>query len=418
MEPRFIYCDQFIFKVQEFAIIKNKIKIINVYLYGGIVVKKIAILGSTGSIGTQTLEIVRENPDLQVVGLAAGNNVELLEKQIREFKPRLVSLQSEKACKELAERTKDIQVEIVPGMDGLIQIAQMEESEVLVTAIVGMIGIRPTIAAIQKKKDIALANKETLVTAGHIIMPMAAEYGVSILPVDSEHSAIFQSMQGENKNRIDKLLITASGGPFRGKTKDQLENIQVEDALKHPNWSMGNKITIDSATLVNKGLEVMEAKWLFDMDLDRIQIVVHPQSIIHSMVQYVDGGIIAQLGTPDMKLPIQYALFYPDRRPMNGKRVDFYELGSISFEKPDIETFTGLKLALEAAKQGGSVPTVFNAANEKAVSLFLNRKIKFLQIPEVIGQCMEAHKRIENPIVADILDTEQATYEFIQSKYN
>lgn len=380
--------------------------------------KKIAILGSTGSIGTQTLEIVRENPDLQVVGLAAGNNVELLEKQIREFKPRLVSLQSEKACKELAERIKDIQVEIVPGMEGLIQIAEMEESEVLVTAIVGMIGIRPTIAAIQKKKDIALANKETLVTAGHIIMPMAAEYGVSILPVDSEHSAIFQSMQGENKNRVDKLLITASGGPFRGKTKEQLENIQVEDALKHPNWSMGNKITIDSATLVNKGLEVMEAKWLFDMDLDRIQIVVHPQSIIHSMVQYVDGGIIAQLGTPDMKLPIQYALFYPDRRPMNGKRVDFYELGSITFEKPDIETFTGLKLALQAAKQGGSIPTVFNAANEKAVSLFLNRKIRFLQIPEVIGQCMEAHKRIENPTVADILDTEQATYEFIQSKYN
>lgn len=380
--------------------------------------KKIAILGSTGSIGTQTLEIVRENPDLQVVGLAAGNNVELLEKQIREFKPRLVSLQSKKACKELAERIKDIQVEIVPGMEGLIQIAEMEESEVLVTAIVGMIGIRPTIAAIQKKKDIALANKETLVTAGHIIMPMAAEYGVSILPVDSEHSAIFQSMQGENKNRVDKLLITASGGPFRGKTKEQLENIQVEDALKHPNWSMGNKITIDSATLVNKGLEVMEAKWLFDMDLDRIQIVVHPQSIIHSMVQYVDGGIIAQLGTPDMKLPIQYALFYPDRRPMNGKRVDFYELGSITFEKPDIETFTGLKLALQAAKQGGSIPTVFNAANEKAVSLFLNRKIRFLQIPEVIGQCMEAHKRIENPTVADILDTEQATYEFIQSKYN
>lgn len=380
--------------------------------------KKIAILGSTGSIGTQTLEIVRENMDLQVVGLAAGNNVDLLEKQIREFRPRLVSLQSEKACKELAERTKDVEVEIIPGMDGLIQIAEMEESEVLVTAIVGMIGIRPTIAAIQKKKDIALANKETLVTAGHIIMPMAAEYGVSILPVDSEHSAIFQSMQGENKKRIDKLLITASGGPFRGKTRQQLENIQVEDALKHPNWSMGNKITIDSATLVNKGLEVMEAKWLFDMDLDRIQIVVHPQSIIHSMVQYVDGGIIAQLGTPDMKLPIQYALFYPDRRPMNGKKVDFYELGSITFEKPDIETFTGLKLALEAAKQGGSVPTVFNAANEKAVSLFLNRKIRFLQIPEVIGQCMEAHKRIENPTVADILDTEQATYEFIQSKFN
>ena len=280
-----------------------------------------------------------------------------------------------------------------------------------------MIGIRPTIAAIKKKKDIALANKETLVTAGHIIMPLAAQMGVSILPVDSEHSAIFQSMQGENKERISKLLITASGGPFRGKTKEELTNIQVEDALKHPNWSMGSKITIDSATLVNKGLEVMEAKWLFDVDLDRIQVVVHPQSIIHSMVEYVDGGIIAQLGTPDMKLPIQYALFYPDRRPMNGKRVDFYELGNITFEKPDMETFTGLQLALRAAREGGSMPTVFNAANEKAVSLFLNRKIRFLEIPEIIEMCMDAHKRIENPDVAEILEAEKATYELIQSKW-
>lgn len=290
----------------------------------------------------------------------------------------------------------------------------MEESEILVTAIVGMIGIRPTIAAINRHKDIALANKETLVTAGHIIMPLAAKMGVSILPVDSEHSAIFQSMQGENKDRVSRLLITASGGPFRGRTRQQLENVQPEDALKHPNWSMGNKITIDSATLVNKGLEVMEAKWLFDMDLDRIQVVVHPQSIIHSMVEYVDGGIIAQLGTPDMKLPIQYALFYPDRRPMAGKRVDFYELGSITFEKPDMETFTGLKLAMRAAAEGGSMPTVFNAANEKAVSLFLNRKIHFLQIPEIIEMCMEHHRKIENPDVDTILDTEQETYERIR----
>ncbi len=378
--------------------------------------KKLAILGSTGSIGTQTLEIVRENADLQVVALAAGTNVELLEKQVREFNPRLVCMQTEEACKDLAVRLQDIQVEIVCGMDGLIQIAEMEESEILVTAIVGMIGIRPTIAAIKKKKDIALANKETLVTAGHIIMPLAEEMGVSILPVDSEHSAIFQSMQGENKERIHKLLITASGGPFRGRTREQLANIQVEDALKHPNWAMGSKITIDSATLVNKGLEVMEAKWLFDMDLDRIQVVVHPQSIIHSMVEYVDGGIIAQLGTPDMKLPIQYALFYPDRRPMAGKRVDFYELGSITFEKPDMETFTGLKLAMRAAREGGSMPTVFNAANEKAVSLFLNRKIRFLQIPEVIEMCMDSHKRIANPDVNQILTAEQEAYDLIRAK--
>lgn len=380
--------------------------------------KRIAILGSTGSIGTQTLEIVRDNPDLQVVGLAAGANIDLLEKQVREFQPRLVSLQSEADCKELKTRLADsrIDVQVIPGMEGLLAIAEMEESEILVTAIVGMIGIRPTIAAINKKKDIALANKETLVTAGHIIMPLAAEKGVSILPVDSEHSAIFQSLQGENRERVSKLLITASGGPFRGRTREDLEKVQLEDALKHPNWSMGHKITIDSATLVNKGLEVMEAKWLFDMDLDRIQVVVHPQSIIHSMVEYVDGGIIAQLGTPDMKLPIQYALFYPDRRPMVGKRVDFYELGTITFERPDLETFTGLKLAMRAATEGGSVPTVFNAANEKAVSLFLNRKIRFLQIPEIIEMCMDAHKKIENPDVEEILGTEQETYEMIQSK--
>ncbi len=377
-------------------------------------VKKIAILGSTGSIGTQTLEIVRDNPDLQVVGLAAGANIDELERQVREFQPRLVSLRSEADCRELRMRLADMEVQVIPGMEGLLQIAEMEESEILVTAIVGMIGIRPTIAAINRHKDIALANKETLVTAGHIIMPLAAKMGVSILPVDSEHSAIFQSMQGENKDRVSRLLITASGGPFRGRTRQQLENVQPEDALKHPNWSMGNKITIDSATLVNKGLEVMEAKWLFDMDLDRIQVVVHPQSIIHSMVEYVDGGIIAQLGTPDMKLPIQYALFYPDRRPMAGKRVDFYELGSITFEKPDMETFTGLKLAMRAAAEGGSMPTVFNAANEKAVSLFLNRKIHFLQIPEIIQMCMEHHRKIENPDVDTILDTEQETYERIR----
>ena len=379
--------------------------------------KKIAILGSTGSIGTQTLEIVRENPDLQVVGLAAGANIDLLERPVREFQPGLVSLESEADCRELRMRLADMEVQVIPGMEGLLAIAEMEESEILVTAIVGMIGIRPTIAAINKKKDIALANKETLVTAGHIIMPIARRMGVSILPVDSEHSAIFQSMQGENKDRVNRLLITASGGPFRGRSRQELETVQLEDALRHPNWSMGRKITIDSATLVNKGLEVMEAKWLFDMDLDRIQVVVHPQSIIHSMVEYVDGGIMAQLGMPDMKLPIQYALFYPDRRPMAGKRVDFFELGSITFERPDTETFAGLRLAMRAAEEGGSVPTVFNAANEKAVSLFLDRKIRFLQIPEMIEMCMEHHRKIEDPGVEEILNTEQETYELIQSKF-
>lgn len=379
--------------------------------------KKIAILGSTGSIGTQTLEIVRDNPDLQVVGLAAGTNIELLEKQVREFQPRLVSLQNEADCRVLKTKLADMDVQIIPGMEGLLAIAEMEEAQTLVTAIVGMIGIRPTIAAIKKGKDIALANKETLVTAGHIIMPLADEMGVSILPVDSEHSAIFQSMQGAQADRVSKLLITASGGPFRGRTRQELEQVRLEDALKHPNWSMGHKITIDSATLVNKGLEVIEAKWLFGVDLDQIQVVVHPQSIIHSMVEYVDGGIIAQLGTPDMKLPIQYALFYPDRRPMAGKRVDFYELGSITFEKPDLETFVGLKLAMRAASEGGSVPTVFNAANERAVSLFLNRKIRFLQIPEIIEMCMDVHRRIESPNVEEILRTEQETYELIHAKY-
>lgn len=375
--------------------------------------KKIAILGSTGSIGTQTLEIVRTNQDLQVAALAAGSSVEKMEAQIREFHPLVAGMWSEEAAAELKSRVADLPVKVVSGMDGLLEIAVLPQADVLVTAIVGMIGIRPTIAAIRAKKTIALANKETLVTAGHIIMPLAAECGVSILPVDSEHSAIFQSMNGEPEHRISKILLTASGGPFRGRTRKELENIQVEDALKHPNWSMGRKITIDSSTLVNKGLEVMEAKWLFGVDLDRIQVVVHPQSIIHSMVEYVDGAIIAQLGTPDMKLPIQYALFYPDRRPMEGKRVDFFSLGQISFEKPDQETFRGLQLAYDAAKAGGSMPTVYNAANEKAVGLFLDRKISYLQIPELIEASMNRHKVIFSPTVEEILDTEQEAYETI-----
>lgn len=376
--------------------------------------KKIAVLGSTGSIGTQTLEIVRAYPEeLEIVALAAGSNVSLMEEQIREFHPKYAAMWSEKAAQELRMRLADLPITVLCGMDGLLQIAELEQAEVLVTAIVGMIGIRPTIAAIKKGKTIALANKETLVTAGHIIMPLAKQMGVSILPVDSEHSAIFQSLNGEKKEQVSKILLTASGGPFRGRSREELASMKVEDALHHPNWSMGRKITIDSSTLVNKGLEVMEAKWLFDVGLDQIQVVVHPQSIIHSMVEYVDGGIIAQLGTPDMKLPIQYALFYPDRRPMEGKRVNFYELGQLTFEKPDLNTFTGLKLAFEASEIGGSMPTVYNAANEKAVSLFLDRKISFLQITELIQASMEAHRVIEMPNVEQILETEAETYESI-----
>ena len=379
--------------------------------------KKIAILGSTGSIGTQTLEVARENGDIQVLGLAAGNNIKLLETQIREFKPRLVAVWKEEKAKELRELVKDLEVKVVYGMEGLLEVARMEETEILVTAIVGMIGIRPTIEAIKAGKDIALANKETLVTAGHIIMPLAREHQVSILPVDSEHSAIFQSLQGNQRGELHKILLTASGGPFRGKKREDLVNIQVEDALKHPNWEMGRKITIDSSTLVNKGLEVIEAKWLFDVDIEQIQVVVHPQSIIHSMVEYVDGAIMAELGTPDMKLPIQYALYYPERRFLPGERVDFYTLSQLTFEKPDLDTFYGLRLAFEAGKAGGSLPTVYNAANELAVSKFLERKIGYLQIPEIIETCMAAHKNILNPSVEEILQTEQAVYEQIESRW-
>lgn len=375
--------------------------------------KKIAILGSTGSIGTQTLDIVRYNPDLKVTALAAGSSVALMEKQVREFGPRLAVMWNEEAAAQLKERLADTFVKVSYGMEGLIEAAVLKESEVLVTAIVGMIGIRPTIAAIRAGKTIALANKETLVTAGHIIMPLAEQYRVPILPVDSEHSAIFQSMNGEPKDRIAKILLTASGGPFRGRSREELAGIRPEDALKHPNWSMGRKITIDSSTLVNKGLEVMEAKWLFGAELSGIQVVVHPQSIIHSMVEYVDGGIMAQLGTPDMKLPIQYALFYPDRRPMEGKKLDFYELGQLTFEKPDTDTFRGLALAYEAARAGGSMPTVYNAANEKAVSLFLDGRIGYLQITELIEASMRHHKTIENPDVEQILRTEAETYDYI-----
>ncbi len=377
--------------------------------------KKIGILGSTGSIGTQTLEIVRSNEDLQVTALAAGSNVREMERQIREFSPRYAVMWAPEAADELKKKVADTGTKVLQGMDGLLEIAVMEQMDVLVTAIVGMIGIRPTIAAIQAGKTIALANKETLVTAGHIIMPLAAEKKVSILPVDSEHSAIFQSMHGENKDRVRKILLTASGGPFRGKKREELLDITVEDALRHPNWSMGRKITVDSSTLVNKGLEVIEAKWLFGVEPEDIQVVVHPQSIIHSMVEYADGGIMAQLGMPDMKLPIQYALFYPDRRPMEGKRVDFYQLSSMNFEKPDTETFRGLSMAYDAVAKGGSMPTVYNAANEKAVALFLERQIRFLEIYDLIQGAMEQHKVIQNPSVEEILETEAAIYEYIDA---
>ena len=379
--------------------------------------KNIAILGSTGSIGTQTLDVVRANEDLEVVGLSAGSNVEKLEEQIREFRPKLVAVWKDEAARDLAVRVKDLNVKIVSGMGGLIELARMKESDILVTAIVGMIGIRPTMEGILAGKDIALANKETLVTAGHLIMPLAKECGVNILPVDSEHSAIFQALHGEKRAEVHKLLITASGGPFRGRKTRDLEKVTLEDTLKHPNWVMGQKITVDSATLVNKGLEVMEARWLFNVDLDHIQVVVQPQSIIHSMVEFKDGAVMAQLGTPDMRLPIQYALCYPERRYLAGDRLDFHMLKQITFEEPDRETFKGLPMAIEASARGGSMPTVFNAANELAVRKFLQRKIGFLDIYEIIGQSMSRHTVTENPDLDQILEIEKETYQWIESRW-
>lgn len=377
-------------------------------------IKKISVLGSTGSIGTQTLEIARYNQDIGITALAAGSNVELLEKQVREFHPKIACLWKEEAARELKRRIRDLDVKVVSGMEGLMEAACEPEAQIVVTAVVGMIGIRPTIAAMEAGKDIALANKEALVTAGHIIMPLAKEKGVKILPVDSEHSAIFQCLQGAGENRIHKILLTASGGPFRGRSREQLAGVQPEDALKHPNWSMGRKITIDSSTMVNKGLEVMEAHWLFDVDMDQVQVVIQPASVIHSMIEYEDGAVIAQLGTPDMKLPIQYALYYPERRFLPGDRLDFTKLKEITFDEPDMETFRGLKLAYEAGKAGGSLPTVFNAANELAVSLFLEKKIPYLAITDLIQGAMENHKRKAAPNVDQILAAEQEAYDFIR----
>ena len=377
--------------------------------------KKIAILGSTGSIGTQTLDVVRAHSDeLEVVALAAGSNKERLKEQIREFHPELVSLSDERKAQELKEELAGEAVEVVCGMDGLIEVAGIDSADVVVTAVVGMMGILPTMEAIRKGKDIALANKETLVTAGHLIIPMAREYGVSILPVDSEHSAIFQCLQGEPKKALDKILLTASGGPFRGKSAEFLETVTLEDALNHPNWSMGPKITIDSSTMVNKGLEVMEAKWLFGVDYSQIEVVIQPQSIIHSMVQYIDGAVIAQLGTPDMRVPIAYALFYPERRRLPGDRLDFSKLSQITFEKPDYKVFRGLSLAIEAGKTGGTMPTVFNAANERAVAKFLKGEIKYTDIVRSIEKCMDAHKVSAHPDLEEILATEQWVYSVLQ----
>ena len=379
--------------------------------------KKIAILGSTGSIGTQTLDVVRANGDIEVLGISAGRNVKMLEEQAREFHPKLIAVWDENAAKDLAVRLQDMDVKVVSGMDGLLELARMPETDILVTAVVGMIGIRPTMEGIKAGKDIALANKETLVTAGHLIIPMAKEYGVQILPVDSEHSAIFQALHGEKREQVEKLLITASGGPFRGRKRDELKNVTLADTLKHPNWVMGQKITVDSATLVNKGLEVMEAKWLFDVDLDHIQVVVQPKSIIHSMVEFKDGAVMAQLGTPDMRLPIQYALYYPERRYLEGERLDFHKLKEITFEDPDMETFLGLPMAMDAARAGGSMPTVFNAANELAVKKFLQEKIGFLDIYEIIGQSMDRHQVIANPDLDEILAVEAETYKWIESRW-
>lgn len=379
--------------------------------------KNIAIIGSTGSIGTQTLDIVRANDDLRVVAIAAGSNDKLLIEQAREFRPQLVGIWDENKARVIREALSEFNIKVVSGMDGLLEIARCEQAEILVTAIVGMIGLRPTIEAIKAGKDIALANKETLVTAGHIIMPLAKEMGVSILPVDSEHSAIFQCIHGEKNNKISRLLITASGGPFRGKNTEFLKNVKPADALKHPNWSMGRKITIDSATLVNKGLEVIEAKWLFDVAVDDIEVVVQPQSIIHSMVEFEDGSVKAQLGTPDMKLPIQYALYYPERRYLAGDRLDFSAMSGIEIAKPDRDTFKGLDFAYSAIKTGGSMPTVFNAANEKAVAMFLDEKIGFLDIYRIIDMCMNKHNTIDKPELEDILETERWTYEYIEKEF-
>ncbi len=380
--------------------------------------KKISVLGSTGSIGTQTLSVISENPDLEVVALAAKSNTELLEKQIRRFHPLIVCVYDDERARDLRERVRDLPVKITSGMDGLTEAAAIPEAQMTVTALVGMIGIRPTIAAIEAHKDIALANKETLVTAGHLIMPLAKENGVSIIPVDSEHSAIFQCMRGEDERTVRKILLTASGGPFRGFTREQLADVTPAQALKNPNWNMGKKVTVDSATLVNKGLEIMEAGWLFNVDIDRIQVILQPQSVIHSMVEYDDGAVMAQLAVPDMKLPIQYALTYPERRVLKGgQQLDLTAMGSLTFEAPDTETFPALTLARRAGKRGGTLPAVFNAADECAVERFLHGKISFPDICDIIGEAMSACRVKDDPSLEQILEAQRETEEFVESRW-
>ncbi len=378
----------------------------------------ISVLGSTGSIGTQTLDVVSRHPDeLKVVSLAAGSNIDLLERQIRTYHPKVAAVADEKKAAELKLKTSDLEVKILGGMEGVIEAVTVPEAEMVVTAVVGMTGIRPAMAAISAGKDLALANKETLVTAGHLIMPLAKEHNVRIIPVDSEHSAIFQCLKDEDRGSLRRILLTASGGPFRGKKPEELENVSVEDALKHPNWKMGRKITIDSATMMNKGLEIIEARWLFDVDPDQIEVVVHPQSVIHSAVEFDDCAVIAQMGVPDMRIPIQYALFYPERRCLGCERLDLFKLGTLSFEEPDYVSFPCLGLAREALSTGGSMTTVLNAANERAVAMFLDRKIKFTDISGIIEECMAAHSVIPDPDLSDILETEAWTYRYIESRW-
>lgn len=383
--------------------------------------KRITILGSTGSIGTQTLDVVRKNKDkFQVVAISANSSIDLLLEQIMEFSPKYVAVYNKESALKLKEMIpENINIEVLSGMDGLVKICQLEEVNVVLTAVVGMIGLVPTMAAIKAKKTIALANKETLVTAGELVMSEAKKNNVEILPVDSEHSAIFQCLNGERKQDIEKIILTASGGPFRGKKREELVNVTKNEALKHPNWDMGRKISIDSSTLMNKGLEVIEAKWLFDVDVEDIEVVVHPQSIIHSMVEYKDASVIAQLGSPDMRLPIQYALNYPERKEMIAKPVNFYELGALTFEKPDLETFKCLRFAYEAGKIGGLAPTILNGANEEAVALLLKEKIKFLQIAEIIEECMSVFKEnyYDELTLDNIIELDKKVREYIRMKW-
>ncbi len=381
--------------------------------------KKITILGATGSIGTQTLDVVRRNQgDFQVVALTASENVQKMAELIREFMPSYAVMKNEKKAEELRNAISPSGCHILSGMDGFIQVSTLPQTEVVVAAMVGMIGLRPVMEAIRAGKDIALANKETLVTAGHIIMPMAKEYDVEILPIDSEHSAIFQCLNGEKKRQIETIYLTASGGPFRHCSREELKSVTVEQALAHPNWFMGPKITVDSATMINKGLEMIEAKWLFDVELDQIHVLVQPQSIIHSMVGFRDGAVMAQMGTPDMRLPIQYTLYYPDRNMLDGERLDFEKIAEIHFEKPDTETLRGIPLAVEACQAGGSMLTVMNAANEYAVAKFLKKDIGFLQIYDMIEYAMNHHTKIDGPDLETILAVEQETYEKLERDFH